>query len=247
MRYMSPLYLLVACLLGTPCLAQTTATGSEPQAIFKRLQDFVASNSLDFQTTFNARDVALGTVRGSAHFLIQRPNLFRIEASRGHTTYILVSDGQTMTIYNPQEQKFTQLRAPATPADGLSLLTGLASVQTQILRLVGLIRDVADGTKGTQVTAAGSSTIGDRLCDRFSIVESRYTSAEERWDVWLEHKDVPLPCKFVVSDGVTYDVQTNEFNWKLNPVLSPEMFKFNPPTGSKKVESFGALNLQPPH
>jgi outer membrane lipoprotein-sorting protein len=246
MRYVSPLYLLVACLLGTPCLAQMTGTGSEPQAIFKRLQDFVASNSLDFRTTFNASDETLGTRRGSAHFLIQRPNLFRIESSIGRAAWILVSDGQTMTIYNPHVQKFVEYPAPATPVEGLSLLTGVASVQSQILRLIAVIRDVADGTKGTQVTAAGSSTIGDRQCDRFSIVESRYRS-EERWDVWLEHKDVPLPCKFVVSDGQIYDVQTNEFSWKLNPVLSPEMFKFTPPTGSKEVKGVGELDLQPPH
>jgi outer membrane lipoprotein-sorting protein len=245
MRYVSPIYLFVACLLGTPCLAQMTGTGSEPQAIFKRLQDFVASNSHDFRTTFNASDETLGTRRGSAHFLIQRPNLFRIESSIGRAAYILVSDGQTMTIYNPHVQKFVEYPAPATPVEGLSLLTGVASVQAQILRLIAVIRDVADGTKGIQVTAAGSSTIGDRQCDRFSIVESRSTS-QERWDVWLERKDVPLPCKFVLSNGQTYDVQTNEFSWKLNPVLSPEMFKFTPPTGSKKVKNVGGLDLHPP-
>jgi len=70
----------------------------------------------------------------------------------------------------------------------------------------------------------------------------------EKWEVWLESKEVPLPCKFVVSGstGLTRDVQINEFSWKINPTLTADMFKFDAPKGSSKVDSVGALGLHPP-
>lgn len=150
-----------------------------------------------------------------------------------------------MTIYNPQEQKFGEVLAPATPAEGLNLLAGLTAVQSQIIGLVDVIRDVAAGNM--QATAAGASTVGDRQCDRFTVVQSDDMSSD-KWDVWLEQQDVPLPCKFVVnsSGGLTRDVQTNGFSWKLNPALSSEAFKFVPPDGSKMVQEVSALGLQPP-
>jgi outer membrane lipoprotein-sorting protein len=248
MRCGMSFYPLFASMLVTPCLAQTTETGSEPQAVFKRLQDFVASNTLDFKTSVDSRSETLGTMRGSVHYLIKRPNLFRIDGSIGGDTYALVSDGQVMTIYNAGEQRFTDLPAPESPSQGIGMLTGLASIESQVLKLVGVLDDVAKGTQGVTVTAAGSETIGGRQCDRFMVVENPDGWYPEKWEVWLEQKEVPLPCKFVVSSssGLTRDVQTNEFAWVPNPPLTPETFKFEAPKGSSKVESVGALGLHPP-
>ena len=245
MRHTTSFFSLFAWLLAAPCLAQTTDTASAPQAIFERLQDAIGSDALDFQTTIASRDEYLGMVRGTAHFAIKRPNAFRIEGSLGHASYTLVSDGQTMTIYNPLEQRFAELPAPASPDEGLSLLVGLASAQSRILDLVGIIREVAAGSERIQVTPAGTSTIGGRQCDHFNIVETTATRSA-RWEVWLEHQQTPVPCKFIVtsSDGVTKDIETAEFSSKSNPVFSSEDFKFTAPAGSQKVDSVGALGLR---
>jgi outer membrane lipoprotein-sorting protein len=100
MRYLSHLHLVLLLILATPCLAETPPSRStiEPQAVFKRLQDFVGSSVLDFKTTVDARSGTLGTTRGSVHYVIKRPNLFRIEVSVGGNNYALVSDGQVMTL-----------------------------------------------------------------------------------------------------------------------------------------------------
>ena len=246
MRHTTSFFSLFAWLLAAPCLAQTTDTASAPQAVFKRLQDAMGSDPLDFQTTIVSRDEYLGTVRGKAHFVIRRPNAFRIEGSLGRASYILVSDGQTMTIYNPHEQKFAELPAPASPDEGLSLLAGLASAQSRILDLVEVIQEVASGSERTRVTLAGTNTIGGRQCDHFNIVGTTAMRVA-RWEVWLEQKETPIPCKFMVtsSDGVSRDIETNEFSSKLNPVFSSDEFKFTAPAGSEKVDSVGALGLRP--
>jgi outer membrane lipoprotein-sorting protein len=248
MRCVMFFYPLFAWMLAAPCLAQAAGTGSEPQAVFKRLQDFVGSNVLDFKTSVDARDETLGTTRGSVHYLIKRPNLFRIEGTIGGDNYALVSDGQVMTIYNAGEHKFTDLPAPESAAGGMSILTGLASIESQVLKFVGVLDDVAKEVKGVTITASGSETIGDRQCDRFKIVESSDDGYSEKWDVWLERKEVPLPCRFVVSgsSGLARDVQTNEFSWVPNPAVTAETFKFDAPKGSVKVGSVGELGLRPP-
>ncbi len=246
MRHATSFFSLFAWVLAAPCLAQTNDAASAPQAVFERLQEAIGNDALDFQTTIASRDEYLGMVRGTAHFAIKRPNAFRIEGSLGRASYTLVSDGQKMTIYNPLERRFAELPAPASPDQGLSLLVGLASAQSRLLDLVEVVREVAAGSERIEVTPAGTSTIGGRQCDHFSIVETTATRSA-RWEIWLEQQQTPAPCKFVVtsSDGVTNDVETDEFTPKLNPVFSAEEFKFTAPAGSQKVDSVGALGLRP--
>ena len=57
MRYPLYLQLFLLWMLATPCLAETPPSQStiEPQAVFKRLQEFAGSNVLDFKTTVDAR------------------------------------------------------------------------------------------------------------------------------------------------------------------------------------------------
>ena len=115
-------------MLATTCLAQVetpapssqqTALSGEPAAVFSRLRDYLVSKPLDFQTTFTARSDTLGTLRGTLHFLVQRPNLFRIESSSDHGSYVVISDGKVMTIYKPKEQKYAQCPRQAHPVKDL--------------------------------------------------------------------------------------------------------------------------------
>lgn len=243
------LSLLLLWLGAAPCLAETPAAPnpeSGHQAVFGRVVEFIGGRTADFETSFNSQS-RTRQVNGSVHFLLQQPNLFRIEASTGRVSYTLVSDGQVMTIYNPRLKKYVELPAPASASHGLALITGLSSVQSQLLRLVSVIQDVAGGSERFAVTAQGASKIGNQQCDRFTIVEQ--TEAErysERWEVWLRQADEPLPCKFTVksSDGSSDDVQTSSFKWK-TPKFSEESFVFLPPVGAKKVESVGDLGFGP--
>ena len=111
-------------------------------------------------------------------------------------------------------------------------------VESQVLRFLGVVDDVVAGADGAKPVAAGSSTIGGRQCDRFTIAGQM----GESWEAWLEKNDVPLLCKLINHADTT--VQTNEFKWKSNPVFSPETFVFSPPEGSTKVD-VGSVGLSP--
>ena len=252
MLYRLLLFPLAAWMLTSNCVAQdqteppksapsdlAATASSEPRAIFKRLHDYLKSNPLDFETSFDARLLGDELYRGSSHFLIRQPNLVRIESDIGNRSYLTVSDGKVMTIYNPRQRKFAQTTAPNSPAAAFGMLTGEMAVESQVLRFLGVVDDVDAGADGIKVTAAGSSTIGGRQCDRFTIAGQM----GESWEAWLEKNDVPLLCKLLNHAEAT--VQTNEFKWKSNPVFSPETFVFSPPQGSTKVD-VGSLGLSPP-
>jgi outer membrane lipoprotein-sorting protein len=245
------LYSVVFYVMATACLAQPEATppanSDETRAVFERLKSFIGKNSLDFKTSFVAQSRTRPT-RGTVHFLIKRPNSFRIEGASGISGFALVSNGKVMTIYNAEEHRFTEVPAPDTPADAMALLVGLAATQSQVLKLLGVLGDVAAGTPGTKVTAKGSDAVDGRQCSHFSIVENADSWYPEQWEVWLEQKDTSRPCKFKVTntDSLTRDVQTNQVTSNPDPTFSDDTFEFTPPKGSEKVQSVGALGLRPP-
>jgi len=219
---------------------------SEPSAVFGRLRDYLITSPLDFDTSFVARNETLGTTRGTAHNLIKHPNLFRIESTVGKHSYVVVSDGRAMTIYLPHERKYAELAAPGSAREGLGLVTGLMAAQSSVLSFIGVIDDVASGHEGYKITAAPAETIGGRQCDGFKIVDATL-DITYRWNVWLEKKDVALPCKVESGsdDQVDFGTRTNEFSWKQSPVFPQDAFKFAPPAEAKKVD-VGDLDLGPP-
>jgi outer membrane lipoprotein-sorting protein len=249
-KRMRLLLFIAACTTSTACFAQTATPApnaeGEPRAIFQRLKGVAGSNSLEFQTSYAV--VSETRAGGSVHFQIKRPNLFRIEGTAGRENYVLVSDGKSMIIYNAGEGRYTEVPAPASAADGLGLLVGLASTQSQLLGLVGVIREVSSGDAGTRVASAGADQVDGRQCKRFSIVRNADSWWPENWEVWLEDEDLPLPCKFKVTttDSLARDVQTNQFAWRADPAFTDETFQFTPPKDSVKVDSVGGLGLHPP-
>jgi hypothetical protein len=234
-------------------LAQTSKDSlAAPQAgpdnahiAFQKLDNYLKNNSLEFQTSYDARNAILGNSRGTAHFFIERPNLLRIDLAGAGFSYLLISDGSVFTIYDQRKRKYAQVPARKTPLEAMNLFTGLTAFQAQVLRFLGVVGDVADKDKDIQITSNGPLNIQGRQCDRFRIVYTQGVSPD-KWEIWLQQGDVPLACKTVVTSVDEGNVQTNTYVWKTNPVVSPSMFVFTPPSGSKKVD-LGDLDLRPLH
>lgn len=241
----TPFYLLFAWLSVTSGFAQgdtPPAAKAEPAAVFDRLRAYLDTSPLDFETSFVAQ--GLTPLRGSLHFLIQRPKSFRIESEMGGDSYVIVSDGQVMTIDVPKNRKFAQLPAPASAAAGLNIVTGLMAVESQVLTFTGIVDDIAAGRRGLQVSATGSEKIGGRECEGFTVVEAT-EAVTNTWKVWLQKGQIPLPCKLETQNSDVPGSQTNEFRWKQPaPPFPADAFVFSPPPGSKKV-SVGDLGLTP--
>ncbi|MCB1485131.1 MAG: DUF2092 domain-containing protein [Hyphomicrobiaceae bacterium] len=223
--------------------ATSTKSSAEPAVVFERLRSYVASNPLDFKTTY----VVQGELnsRGSMQFFVERPKSFRIDSKIGDRSYEIISDGKVMTIFTPKDKKYAQLDAPARPAEGLSLVTGLMGVESAVLGLLDVVDDIATGKTELQISAGGSETIGGNQCDGYTIVQNTDTGPNT-WKVWLRKGETPLPCK-LESKGSDESLitQSNEFSWNVpSPAFPADKFVFTPPAGSEKVD-VGDLDLGP--
>ena len=181
MPYQILLYPLFAWMLATTCLAQvqtqlpSRALGAPdaPGVYFKQLHDYFDSSPLEFQTSFEARSDILGLgLRGSVRVLLLRPNLFRMETTSARSSYVLISDGKVLTIYDPRKREFAQLPTPKSFREAVNLFTGLRSIEPVVIDFLGIVEDVAAGAKEYEVTARGSGAVGGRQCDRFTIKQA---------------------------------------------------------------------------
>ena len=196
-------------------------------------------------SSYVSQNMSLGTSRGTAHFVIGRANLLRVEITAPNFSYLLVSDGDVLTIYNQIINKYAQVLAPHRPLGALTLFTGLTAFEAQVLRFLAVISDVASGRLGIQVSNDSPSTVAGKQCDHCVIGYSSKVFTD-KWEAWLARGGVPLPCKSQITSADDWLIQTNAYVWNPSPTLAPGAFVFTPPKGSQKV-NFGELGLGPPH
>lgn len=239
------------CLIVSPACAQTAAeaeksvpstqgaASSLPPAL-KELRAFIdAEQTMDFRTSFHTSSNVLDTEsQGTGHFLVRRPNQFRIEASTGKASFQYISDGTVLTIYNIPQKTYAQVAARGTLQGNMSLLAGLMGFQARIFDFFAALDQASEGTGSVQITEKGTGAVGGRECDRFIV-----TTMVEKWDVSLEKPAPHLPCKLVSGDvdDPSATLQVNEFAWEKAPNFTPDTFVFSPPPGTKKTDVGGAL------
>jgi hypothetical protein len=184
---------------------------------------------IEFETSFNVASELPGMdKRGTAHFVIRRPDRFRVEVSSGKGDYVFVSDGATFTLYRPKERIFARIPARDSILGTMYVAAGLLNIQTRLLDFLWTV----DYGENVKVTAGALEAVGGRQCRRFDV--DRF---EDDFEVWLEPEGTPLPCRLISrrTDGNARTVQTNEFNWKPARAIAPETFVFSPPAGSREV------------
>ena len=155
-----------------------------------------------------------------------------------------MSDGKVFTIFDEKKQKYAQLPAPEKPIHAVNLFTGLAVFEAQVLRFLATIGNVANGDRSVKIDAGGPERVQGAQCNRYSI-ENASDRYSEKWDVWLENSDIPLPCKTVLTGESQGNVQTNLYDWA-DGRPRPDTYTFNPPAGSIKVD-IGDLDMRPPY
>lgn len=230
---------LLMLLLGTA--AGEAQTSSSADTAFKKLADYLQSNPLDFQTTFDAKSGGNELYRGKGHFLLRRPNQLHAEITLGGNVYWIISDGTVLTIYDVQQRKYSQTPSPATLSAAFGFFTGEIGIDSQVLNFMEIVDDAVSGSSSFKVTSAGSGTIDGKNCDQFAVASA---SGDDTWQAWLEKGDKPLLCRLIYK-SVDGPAQTNTFAWKSPAAISAESFTFSPPAGAKKVD-IGDLNLAAP-
>ncbi|MFT3733028.1 MAG: DUF2092 domain-containing protein [Hyphomicrobium sp.] len=232
---------LVAALLAPAGLAHAQTSAAAGTA-FKQLDSYLQSNPLDFETNFDASSDGNELYRGKGHFILRQPDALRADTTLAQNTYLLISDGTVLTIYNPQQKRYSESPAPQSLSAAFGFFTGELGIDSQVLNFMGIVHMVnTGGGDGMKVTDAGTENIGGKSCDKFLINDP---TDQGTWQVWLEKGDKPLMCKLIYR-SVDGTEQSNVFQWNAVPTLTPQTFTFSPPAGSTKVD-IGDLNMASP-
>jgi hypothetical protein len=208
-------------------------TGPLPEAMasLKQMRSYLVNKAdLEFESDFTVTSDLPGlSDRGTAHFFIRQPDRFRVELVSRSGRQVFVSDGQTLTLYRPDEGKFAQLKARDSIVSTMYLVAGLLNIQARFIDFLWTV----DYGQDVRIAAGRTESIGNKQCRRISL--ARF---EDDWEVWLQQVEVPLPCKLLSrrTDGSAHTSHTNVFRWKTSPIFPPEVFAFSAPKGSRKVE-----------
>ena len=200
-------------------------------------------SAIEFVTTFEASFAASDdNVRGKAHVVFRRPNMFRIEADAANNSFVLVSDGSVLTIYDARRRQYAELPARATLSDNMNLVSGLMGYEARIFDFLAALDRSSDAGSDVQVTSKGLDAVHGQQTQLFDV-----KATTGNWQVWIGSNGTPLPIRLATAsiDDPSKTAQTNRFEWKTDPVLASGTFVFSPPPGSKKV-ALDELNLAPP-
>jgi len=213
---------------GSPAIAQVISP--EAQAVLDRMTSFLKSQktfSIDSQST---RDqvVAFGyKVQNNEHATLtaQLTNKLRVEVSGDDRERLFVYDGATLTMYSPDDEAYTQIKAPDTIGKLVDRLLG-AGIE---MPMIDMLYQIHGGTLTEAVRGGvlvGESNIDGSDCDHLAFRQGNID-----WQLWLEKGDKPLPRRLLVT--TRYEVGDPQYQvtmrWNLKPKIDASTFVFTPP------------------
>jgi hypothetical protein len=223
--------------VATP--AQSAGIAPEAKQILKASTDFLASQQRFSAETRNTLEVVLKSgqkieFNSTARQFVQRPNRLRAERTGDLVKQVFVYDGQSLTLYNPQQNVYAQVAAPGTLEDMLDF----ARTKLDIVAPAGdliyknaydvLMDGVTDGM------VVGKAVIEGVRCDHLA-----FRAPQVDWQIWIQEGAQPLPRKIVITtldlpNAPQYSITMTQ--WNLKPTFDAQTFKFTPQAGMKQID-----------
>jgi hypothetical protein len=213
----------------------------EPEAtrILKRMTDYVGGLkrfSLNTENMFEDVLVSGQKIQYdfTARVSIQRPNKLRAERVGDILNQVLVYDGETLTVYNREDNYYAVADAPGNIDDLLVFARDHLDIVPPSSDMVftnAFDLLTANITSGVVV---GKSMIGGVKCDHLA-----FRSPAVDWQIWIADGDEPLPHKYVLT---TMDDPAHPqyiiliSNWNVAPKPDDALFRFSAPEGAKKID-----------
>jgi hypothetical protein len=233
MIMLRPVLFASFALTALSCWAQAQDTAPQAVAALQQMRNQLRdAKELEFTTQFHVVDKVLGkNVKGSAEYKVRKPNLLRVTVKLPTGTVVVISDGKTLTIHEPNRKRYEEMPAKDSIVGTIYLAAGNLGEQTRLVDFFWTVDYLAvDGSSG-RVGTLKPKTFGSKVCDGFTVER-----AQEVWSVWLERSSARRPC-YVVSKttgGSAFVTQTNAIRWNSSPNFSEGTFRFVPPAGHRQ-------------
>jgi hypothetical protein len=216
--------------------APAQAISLEAQAVLDRMTTFLKAQktfSIDSQST---RDdvVAFGyKLQDNEHATMtaQLSNKLRVEVSGDERNRLFIYDGAKLTMYSPDDNVYTTVKAPDTIGKLVDRLLG-AGIE---MPMIDMLYSIYQGSLTEAVR--GGVLVGDSNIDGTDCDHLAFRQGNIDWQLWVEQGDKPLPRKLLIT--TRYEVGDPQYQvtmrWNLKPKIDAKTFVFMPPKDVKEI------------
>jgi hypothetical protein len=249
--------LAIPALVALPAVVHTAETpvapappqeekGIRPDAdgMLRRMTDYLASLQSFTVQSASVDEVVLKTGQkiqfaNDSLVSVKRPNRLRSEQVGSVNGMAFWYDGKTMSLYCRATDTYGTAPAPPT----LDATIDAARKQFQIEAPgADLLFSRPYEILTEQVT--GGRIIGREAIDGVAVNHLAFVGQDVDWQVWIEDGPRPLPLRFVITtktmkEQPEFAVQLS--HWEPQATLADGSFVFQPPPGSKRVDSLPTM------
>jgi len=209
-------------------------------ALYKDAKSMHADLAIEGTMESDGQDKRDIKVKGTID--MKRPNMFAIHATVNKDEKMgvdVISDGKTFVIHARRLKQYTEKTSPSKLADIGRAMLPLGQQNTGMLFQNVLADDPMEALlEGvTEGKHAGMEKVGGKEAHHLTFKQPNLD-----WEIWVAAEGEPFVLKAKnVLDGGNGKLSTIETysNWKLNPQLSDDVFKFKAPEEAKKVDRLG--------
>jgi hypothetical protein len=155
----------------------------------------------------------------------------RVEVSGDERDRLFIYDGAKLTMYSPDDEVYTQVKAPDTIGKLVDRLLG-AGIE---MPMIDMLYQIYQGSLTEAVR--GGVLVGDSNIDGTDCDHLAFRQGNIDWQLWVEQGDKPLPRRLAVT--TRYEVGDPQYqvtmHWNLKPKIDASTFVFTPPKGVKEI------------
>jgi hypothetical protein len=233
--------LLLAALVASPIVAsaQNDRMDGRAQEILQEMSRLLSeATGYAFRTEQTVDDVLDSGLKAqfasSQALALSKPNRVVGHSDGDLLTAGFWYDGETATFLDERHFRYVQIEMSGSlDAD----LDSLADDYDMTLPLADFVSENVYAElvgPAEYMTYLGIHRVGARRCHHVALA-----NAWLEWQVWVDAENEALPCKLVIN----YMDEPGEpqfsavfHSWNLNPELSEELFRFEPPEGAERME-----------
>ncbi|MDM0073425.1 DUF2092 domain-containing protein [Variovorax sp. J2P1-59] len=175
----------------------------------------------------------LAQVGRSSRLKVRRPNGIHADmADDGGDHKLLVYNGRTATLFDPQTKYYATVQAPPTLREVATLLNDRYGIELPAADLFAWGTDKVDTSGIRSADFLGVAQVDGVLTDHFALRQDGFD-----WQIWIEQGRTPVPRKLLIT--TTADPARPQHSvlmrWNLAPKFAANTFDFKPPAGSQRI------------
>ena len=165
--------------------------------------------------------------------VVERPSHLRNERYGEELHQIFYYDGNTLTLYDPDEKVYATEPAPGTIDDMFIVARDSFGISVPISDLV-----YSNSFELLNQDVNYAEVIGKEMIGKIQCNHLLFSRTDVDFEVWFADSGPPLPYKYVVTDKTTpklLSFSTTIYDWNLKPEIPDDYFNFVPPKGTQKI------------